>query len=68
MKIEIQKGVPIPLKSLRLEYPFDEMNVGDSFFIPVEDSDLPKVHLKISAKACYYTSRHDNKTKFTTKK
>lgn len=30
MKIEIEKGIPIPMVS---KYPFAEMEVGDSFFL-----------------------------------
>ncbi len=35
MTVKIDKGVPVPkLRQKYLKYPWKEMNVGDSFFIP----------------------------------
>lgn len=34
MEIPVQKGVPIP--SDRIRYPFQKMEVGDSFVVPHE--------------------------------
>ena len=37
MKIKIEKGVQIPKKGKYgyKEFPFDKMQIGDSFFVPV---------------------------------
>lgn len=35
---KIEKGIPIPEKS-RFKYPFRDMDVGDSVFIPGKKSD-----------------------------
>jgi len=37
MSIEIEKGIPIPVQSVGgryAKYPWDTMEVGDSFFVP----------------------------------
>ena len=33
---KVDSGIPIPkdFRQSRFNYPFDEMNVGDSFFVP----------------------------------
>jgi hypothetical protein len=36
MKIDV--GVPIPASRTSRKYPFDEMNVGDSFFLEIGSS------------------------------
>ena len=33
MSIVIQKDVPVPVKSKGKKYPYDTMDVGDSFFV-----------------------------------
>ena len=39
-EIKIQKGVPLPDKKGMHEYPFGDMEVGDSFALPNEDVNL----------------------------
>jgi hypothetical protein len=34
MTFEIEKGVPVPSGAVSNRYPFREMEVGDSFFVP----------------------------------
>jgi len=38
MNFTIEKGVPYPKKGKKgfVNYPFDEMEVGDSFFVPLK--------------------------------
>jgi len=38
MSIVIDKGVPLPEKNVRWKYPFDRMEVGDSFFVVNKDT------------------------------
>lgn len=33
---EIEKGIPMPVNRMKQKYPFDLMDVGDSFFISLE--------------------------------
>lgn len=39
--IEINKGLPVPpdTRGMKRKYPFDKMEVGDSFFVPDKTSD-----------------------------
>lgn len=38
MSFEIEKNVPMPEKHVRWKYPFDQMEVGDSFFVVNKDT------------------------------
>jgi len=38
MTFDIEKGVPLPEKNVRWKYPFDELEVGDSFFVANKDT------------------------------
>lgn len=51
---KIEKGVPI--KSSRSDYPFDDMEVGDSFAVPVTSESPTAVKNRLSA-ACAYHQR-----------
>lgn len=49
--IAIEKGVPVPVVSSRQKYPFNEMEVGDSFTVPLSgilkgalDSNAQRLH------------------------
>ena len=45
---KIEKGIPSPrLGSGSKVYPFNEMEVGDSFFVPYSDRDSKKVQANI---------------------
>lgn len=46
-KYEIEKGIEIPEKSLSSIYPFEIMEVGDSFFV----DDIKKYEALLSRKA-----------------
>lgn len=41
---EIEKGIPAP----RSKYPFDHMEVGDSFLISCEPEEAPRCQRRIS--------------------
>lgn len=38
MTFIIDKGIPLPEKHVRWKYPFDQMEVGDSFFVVNKDT------------------------------
>lgn len=38
MTFVIEKDVPLPEKNVRWKYPFDQMEVGDSFFVANKDT------------------------------
>lgn len=54
--MKIEKGVPIPLRGGGEKFPLDEMEIGDSFLIPI------KTRMRLQ----YYTKKLSNK-KFVTK-
>lgn len=43
MTFKIEKGVPVPEKLAKgmKKYPFDQLEVGDSFFVPMADNASP---------------------------
>lgn len=55
-KIKIEKGIamPSPLNGVANRYPFDEMEVGDSFYVP-------NVHKNFSIYSCVYHYNAKNK-------
>lgn len=65
MTIEIEKNIPIPKG--KIGYPFEQMEVGDSFFIKRGDNDVNKLRASIASLATYYVNRYDHKKKFATK-
>jgi hypothetical protein len=46
-KIKIEKNVPIPGKTKKKQYafPFEKMDVGDSFSVPFSKSNYSKLYL-----------------------
>lgn len=52
---KIEKGVPPPVRTGRISWPFGEMEVGDSFSLE------PLEYLRIASAASYYGSRHNMK-------
>ena len=67
MQIEIEKNVPMPLSRVSL-YPFAQMNVGDSFAIPLTGRLMPngrdRVVNTLAASAVRYAKKATGK-KFT---
>jgi hypothetical protein len=59
MSVSIDKGVPIPgahrAGGRQPKYPWREMEVGDSFFVPKpEGKDLRQLMARLASQACYY--------------
>jgi len=42
MKIEVESGIPIPKGGRRHSWPFNTMDVGQSFAVPVKKAPTPK--------------------------
>jgi hypothetical protein len=62
-KLEIEKGIPIPpKKGGKIFFPFDEMEVGDSFFVPVKEKNMRRL---VNNKASKYAGKSGKK--FTTR-
>lgn len=38
MSFVIEKDVPLPERNVRWKYPFDQMDIGDSFFVANKDT------------------------------
>ena len=49
--IQIEKGVPVPKARTPMKYPFEKMEVGDSFFVPKSQGN-------VSSAAVYWQKRH----------
>ena len=58
MTFVIEKNVPLPEKNIRWKYPFDQMEVGDSFAVPEGIN-----RTRVSVAAMRYGREH--KMKFT---
>jgi hypothetical protein len=63
-KFKIEKNIPVPIKAKNIEakYPFMEMEVGDSFFVP----NMRKESL--STTICKWRKRRKIKFQFLTAK
>lgn len=64
MKYELEDNVPPPKdrRGGNVVYPFGEMAVGQSFFIPCQDDQKPHLQTKLAGAARGFKLRH--KTKF----
>lgn len=51
---EVEQGVPLPTDSRAAKYPFGEMAVGDSFFVP----DHHSTYTSVAGSAYGYARRH----------
>jgi hypothetical protein len=55
-KYRIERGIPAPADGRKSQYPFDEMEPGDSFFIPGMKSSA-----EISSSVSYRKNRYQEK-------
>ena len=62
---EVEKNIPLPFifRIEKRKYPFEEMEVGDSFFITLKEKDLRKRQISISS-----AGKHLGPKKFITRK
>ena len=56
-KIEKRIPIPTPKKTGYGSYPFADMKVGDSFFVPSSDT-FRETRLRVASAASYYGLRH----------
>lgn len=65
-KFKIEKSVPVPMARSKVsDYPFDEMNVGDSFLIPTDEKDKRIIQSRVSGSAV--AKAYKTKMKFSTR-
>lgn len=57
---KIEKGIPVGVVSTKNKYPFDQMEVGDSFYVKGDQ----KKKVAVGVAVTYYKKFHANK-KFT---
>ena len=69
--VKIEKGIPVPVGNRKNKrYPFDEMEVGDSFFIATPPNSLNRIRSTVMACARlhkpkrYMTKAEINETGF----
>jgi hypothetical protein len=56
--IPIDKGIPLPTRqSNRKKYPFDAMEVGDSFFVPKRDGENSSRQAQARVASCFARQR-----------
>lgn len=63
---EIEKGYTPPPPRTRSTYPFAQMEVNDSFFVPSGEDGVRNTERRVSASAAQYGRR--TSTKFTTRR
>lgn len=55
MKIQVQKGIPLEKRrEPRSRYPFEEMEVGDSFFVKCDEGSLVSKRSTVLSSSIYY--------------
>lgn len=70
MEYQIESNIPMPKRTRTAKYPFADMNVTDSFLVPIyEDEDASKVVRRMQAAkttaASALTKLRGTKTSFT---
>jgi hypothetical protein len=63
---EIEKDIPVPPARNKVTYPFADMEVGDSFFVPCDPDGVLKTERRVSAAAAQYRRRMS--VKFVTRR
>lgn len=50
MPVKIEKGIPLPNNRIvrKPRYPFDEMEVGDSFFVAADGLEVYRLHGRLN--------------------
>ena len=69
-RFTIDKGVPVPpLPAKKRKYPFDKMEVGESFFHKKDEDNevsIRDVQQRLNNAACNYSRTFDKRKKFRT--
>lgn len=64
-QMKIDKDVPMPKAKAKLKYPFNEMNVGDSFEVPCTKEESKAMQIKLASSSGMYGRKYG--AKFTTR-
>lgn len=68
--VEIEKGIPIPPKCSgkigQFSYPFDDMEIGDSFAVPF-GAESSRIQNKVSSAISMWKKRTASGAKFSTR-
>lgn len=66
MSVQIEKNIPIPEpKKRKCKYPFNEMEVGDSFFYPIENNlSTNEMQMRLVNASCSFNRKNGNTYKF----
>lgn len=69
MNYIIEEGIPVPgVKTVRRrKYPLNQLRVGESFLIPMEEYDKKK-HNNVSSAIIVYKTMHAPEKKFKTRR
>ncbi len=69
MSYTIESNIPVPPSKRKTKYPFAEMKVGDSFFVPETESDTKRVGMAAHcfARELFLKKADQPRRKFTTK-
>lgn len=65
INMKIDKNVPMPKAKAKLKYPFNEMQVGDSFEVPCTEEERKSLQIKLASSSGMYGRKHG--AKFTTR-
>ncbi len=62
--MKIEKNIPIPKKYCLTKYPFQEMEIGDSFFVECDTKEGRKTMCTINSSKTNYIKRFDPEKMF----
>lgn len=67
-KYTIEKNIPYPEAPVKKrKYPFDKMEVSDSFFVSKDkEISIKELQMRLNNAACNYCRTHDKSKKFKT--
>jgi len=68
MAITIDKNISIPVSHNHKKYPFDEMEIGDSFYVEANGSQLNSVQTKLKSAASHWMVRNRKSYLFVTRR
>lgn len=62
---KIEKNIPVPTTHYNIKYPFDNMEIGDSFIV---DDERERNHVMVSWNGWIKRSKNGKNKKFTSRK
>ena len=64
--LDIEKGIPLPDKNT--QYPFNAMEVGDSFLVKCAVNEMPRVKNSLFSAIRKFSIKHKSKSKFASRR